>query len=260
MRKICLICTIFFITALLNICSARDFSNDDRWYWVHSDSRHTTYVDTKTLHYNASADTAEAWLRWEFPNERYTELCRVIIDYKNRRMTAVSSMIYQFGSDYGREKIYNDTFSIIPGTGNEAAYHVIAKLVQRDEKRPQVMTLNVGGAARTGYYSGETAGGLPDGTGSFTYNGTNGTRIIEGTWSKGSIEQGKLTAHEPHFTAEFTGSFKNGFPSFGKYYINGRLYYEGEFTNAALTGKGRLYDEYGNVTHEGQVKDGRPVK
>lgn len=135
MRKIFI---LFSMCLLLtsSVVFAKDFSNDERWYWAYSSSDYTGYVDTKTLKYDPETDTAEIWVRWEFPNKNCTMIYQSKIFYYNGKMSTSNITVYPYGSDIGKtyENPNSSPYTPTPASGDEKVMEVVAGLVDRDNK------------------------------------------------------------------------------------------------------------------------------
>ena len=125
-----------------------------------------------------------------------------------------------------------------------------------DEK----MTLKLNGIGkRTGTYTGEVSGDLPNGNGRFDTKNKAGKKwYYDGEWVEGQFE-GEGEQYWPELGQKFVGSHKNGFLSGNaEEYQNDKLLYKGEWKKDDWNGAGKLYNQSGDVTYEGNFKNGHP--
>lgn len=130
---------------------------------------------------------------------------------------------------------------------------------QKVEQQQTTLHLSVG--ERVGIYTGDVYRNVPHGQGTFETKNSEGiTWSYEGNFQNGLFHgQGKMVFP----TQTYEGTFKNGNLVNGKYFINGRLLYEGGFNPASnpylYSGEGKLYDTKGTLLIEGKFENGRPA-
>lgn len=124
---------LLLLTFMVSIASAKDFSNDDRWYWAYSNNDYSGYIDKQTLKYDPQTDTAEVFVRWERPAEQITQIYHNKFFYKDNTMISYEFTQYAYGSDSGTVYINNNPISYtpIPGSGDEKVMTTVAELVGR---------------------------------------------------------------------------------------------------------------------------------
>ncbi|WP_196601685.1 hypothetical protein [Pectinatus frisingensis] len=151
MKKICfLLPLLLFLMA--SLASAKDFSNDDRWYWTYSNNDYSGYIDKQTLKYDPETDTADVFVRWERPDKQITEIYHDKLFYKTGTMITYSFTQYPYDSDSGTTFTNNNAteYTPTPGSGDEKVMATVAQLVDRtgqlqklsDDKKAQELKNN----------------------------------------------------------------------------------------------------------------------
>lgn len=124
------------------------------------------------------------------------------------------------------------------------------------------MTLDLAFGSRAGTYSGNIKNDLPDGNGKFEYkNENNETTVFDGEFENGHFKKGTLTIQSTKYgILKRDGEFKSDrLEGQGKFFVNNKLYYEGDFKDGKPNGKGKRYDENGKVIYEGNFENGMPM-
>lgn len=128
MKKIFILTLLIFITTF-SITSAE---NNDRWYWLTSSDKQTTYVDILTLKYNSNLDTVDFWMKAVIPSDDKFFIFQGQIDFKNRTTSFYENYEYTLSTGELIQQFYSgSTMSIIPNTIGEYWTYVIANLVGR---------------------------------------------------------------------------------------------------------------------------------
>lgn len=128
MKKIFILTLLIFITTF-SITSAE---NNDRWYWLTSSDKLTTYVDILTLKYNSNLDTVDFWMKAVIPSDDKFFIFQGQIDFKNRTTSFYENYEYTLSTGELIQQFYSgSTMSIIPNTIGEYWAYVIANLVGR---------------------------------------------------------------------------------------------------------------------------------
>ncbi len=109
---------------------------------------------------------------------------------------------------------------------------------------------------RTGTYTGETAGGLPHGQGTFESSNLEGVSwVYEGGWKQGHMCGEGATTFETGYAE--TGWYDNDYLSGqGTARQDGRILYEGAFTDSIPDGEGTLYSYSGEAIYSGSFDYG----
>lgn len=151
MKKICfLLPLLLFLMA--SLASAKDFSNDDRWYWAYSNNDYSGYIDKQTLKYDSVTDTADVFVRWESPDKQITQIYHDKLFYKTGTMVTYDFTQYSYDSDSGTTFTNNNAtqYTPVPGSGDEKVMATVAELVDRtgqlkkltDDKKTQELKDN----------------------------------------------------------------------------------------------------------------------
>lgn len=128
MKKIFILTLLIFITTF-SITSAE---NNDRWYWLTSSDKQTTYVDILTLKYNSNLDTVDFWMKAVIPSDNKFFISKGQINYRNRTITFYETYEYILNNEqFLQQTYYGSTFDIIPNTSGEYWAYIIANLVGR---------------------------------------------------------------------------------------------------------------------------------
>ena len=111
---------------------------------------------------------------------------------------------------------------------------------------------------RSGIYTGEMLNDLPQGSGKFESQNSEGTGwIYEGEWVNGQF-QGEGSLYWPSNGQKYEGTYSNSDLIKGKSYIRDTLVYDGDFTSYSFDGEGSLYDHKGEVVYTGSFIAGAP--
>ncbi len=131
MKKIC--CLLFFLLVMASSAFASEF-NAKSWYWIGSSSEMTAYVNTDTMKYEPSTDTAEFYVRVTEPAQKYDDVMKATLNFTKKTLTTYDIYRYPFNSS-SPQQIYNhDTGDILPDTLGYALYVKVAPMVDRDAK------------------------------------------------------------------------------------------------------------------------------
>lgn len=131
MKKICMLFFLIFIMMLSTVYA----ENNSRWYWLSSDDKETTYVDTLTLKYNYNLDEVDFWMKTIIPSDDRVLITQGTIDYRNRTFSFYDMYEYSLNENRYIQKIYvGSSAVIIPNSTGEYWAYVIANLVGRTNK------------------------------------------------------------------------------------------------------------------------------
>lgn len=134
------------------------------------------------------------------------------------------------------------------------------KINVKYKKVDKEMTLelhNIG--TKKGQYTGEVKNGKPNGNGKFTTTNSEGeTWYYEGSWKNGQMDGEGITCWPDSNTKE-EGTYIDCEFVKGKYYIDGVLFYEGEFEKNQRSGVGTIYNTKGEVVYSGGMKNDVPT-
>lgn len=120
----------------------------------------------------------------------------------------------------------------------------------------KTMTLTFDFGDRTGIYTGDLIGGLPNGYGSFTSADANGAAwIYEGNWVDGHFNgQGSTTWDTGYVeTGEYQNDYLNGE---GQKSTDGIVFFEGTMADGIPNGMGTIYNSHGEVVYTGSFAYG----
>lgn len=100
---------------------------NEEWVW---------FYNAEMLEYSPETDTADVWSRAIKPSEKRATLSEAKINFTNKTLTIVNP-VYVYTGNYAptTENWTPATQKIIPGTSGEKLAEVVAKAVNRDEKR-----------------------------------------------------------------------------------------------------------------------------
>ena len=137
MKKILLSLFLLFYFSC-PIVSAFNASNLDqnRWYWVGSNSEETVYVDKKTLDYNPSTDTITAYISWVYPSQNVIAIHKVDLYCSTNKAKFYDGYKY-IGNNPNpyQANTNNNIMDVLPETLAEKLMNVVPPLVGRDQKR-----------------------------------------------------------------------------------------------------------------------------
>lgn len=105
------------------------------------------------------------------------------------------------------------------------------------------------------YYEGYFADGRFDGEG-VVYHNSTGRRNV-GVYENGQRKYGKLYEEDGFLVYE--GTYDKGYYDTGTMYFRDGTSYIGEFGGYKPHGQGTLYDANGQIVHQGEFYDGKPV-
>ena len=131
-RILFILCAVFMF---LNISVAQDFSKNPNLYWVTSNSTVTMYINTKSLEYNPSTDTAMFYITSAYPADRCYYVSKVSINYTRNTLCHSNTIKYFYDNDSTYIEIpETKTIEIRPDTLGEAVKNTSASLAGRDAK------------------------------------------------------------------------------------------------------------------------------
>lgn len=74
---------IILFTLTMVLFTSIAFANDnDRWFWLTSNSKQTVYVDKETIEYNPATDIVTVWSMINVPSENWRFISKNEINYK----------------------------------------------------------------------------------------------------------------------------------------------------------------------------------
>jgi len=110
-----------------------------------------------------------------------------------------------------------------------------------------------------GSYIGEIKNGKPHGTGKFTSTNSDGEKwYYNGSWINGQME-GKGATYWPDANQIEEGLYVDNEFVKGKLYLDGDLFYNGEFKDDIRDGEGTLYNKKGEIIYTGTVRNDIPT-
>lgn len=133
-----ILCAVFMF---FNISVAQDFSKNPNLYWVTSNSTITMYINTKSLEYQPSIDTATFYLTSAYPSDKCYYVSKVSINYTRNTIYTSNTIKYFYDNDSTYVDIPGTrTNEIRPDTLGEAVKITSANLVGRDAKLAEYKT------------------------------------------------------------------------------------------------------------------------
>lgn len=134
-KRVCLL-SLLLLSLLVSVVSAETNPIDEnRWYWVKSNSESAVYIDKKSIEYNASTDSAKFWILYYIPSDNTKFLYKTEMFYAKNIMSTYQGYAYKIGQqDPIAIENKNIDYEIIPGTFGEAIRDVSLTLINRDEQ------------------------------------------------------------------------------------------------------------------------------
>lgn len=132
-KRVCLLC-LLLLSLLVSIVSAKPI-DENRWYWVTSNSKTGVYIDKQNIEYDPATDSVNLWVMYYTPTEELTWLEKTQISYTENTMTMFKHYTYTKDSQFPTEVIDRTvTDEIVPGTFGESIRDVSLTLINRDEQ------------------------------------------------------------------------------------------------------------------------------
>ena len=130
-----ILCAVFMF---FNISVAQDFSKNPNLYWVTSNSTVTMYINTKSLEYNPSTDTAMFYVTSAYPADRCYYVSKVSINYARNTLCHSNTIKYFYDNDSTYIEIpETKTIEIRPDTLGEAVKNTSAKEQEKKKKEAE---------------------------------------------------------------------------------------------------------------------------
>lgn len=134
MKKIFILCTLILIMFMSTVFAQN--IDEDRWFWISSNSENTIYIDKETIKYNLATDSTDLWICLIRPAENIFMLEHLEIFYKDNTYSAYEYAIYE--NNHSAPIVSGNAYKIkqliMPSTVGETIRDRSSELVGRDKK------------------------------------------------------------------------------------------------------------------------------
>lgn len=129
---------IAILLMIISLSSTVFATNTNRWYWISSNRDFSTYVDIRTLSYNADTDTADLYIKRVYPEDNKTVTQHVLINFTTNKIISTAYYVFHGDSTNVYENTTSHTENIVPDTLGEVMRDKVNALVGRDAKQAYI--------------------------------------------------------------------------------------------------------------------------
>lgn len=136
MRKKSILLFIMIFSLWSSVAFAEEI-DDNRWFWISSNEKFSTYVDTQTIKYHPEIDMCDMWIKFDSQPEGKYIVEHINLSFKNNIINVYDYIEYSYDKANPVTNTLNlngRSFTIAPDTVSEDLKQKAAELVGRDEK------------------------------------------------------------------------------------------------------------------------------
>ena len=138
MRKKSILLFIMIFSLWSSVAFAEE-NDDNRWFWISSNEKFSTYVDTQTIKYHPEIDMCDMWIKFDSQPEGKYIVEHINLSFKNNIINVYDYIEYSYDKANPVTNTLNlngRSFTIAPDTVSEDLKQI--KVISDPKKRLRV--------------------------------------------------------------------------------------------------------------------------